>query len=142
MLLLFTWKVWTGLPSDPVNQIGLALGKLVLVCFPLATDDRRAIYIRLYPLHIARATFVLPARDIRAVQLPLLSQAALVTHRRRRLLSLCGSQEVMDNPDANHHRFRDALDVVYRPGADGQRLCINVLFRLVLMCPDTRQPNM
>jgi hypothetical protein len=47
----------------------------------------------------------------------------MVTHRRCRLLPLCGSQEVMDNPDANYHRFHDALDVVYRPGIDGQRLC-------------------
>jgi len=28
----------------------------------------------------------------------------------------------MDNPDANRHRFHDALDVVYRPGIDGQCL--------------------
>ena len=28
----------------------------------------------------------------------------------------------MDYPDANHHRFHDALDVVYRPGIDGQCL--------------------
>jgi hypothetical protein len=81
---------------------------------------------RLYPLHTARASFVLPARDIRIVQLPLLSQAALVTHRRCRLLPLCGSQEVMDNPDATHHRFHDALDVGYRPGAHGQCLSFPV----------------
>ncbi len=84
----------------------------------LATNDCRATY-RLDPLHTARASFILPARDIRAFQLPLLSQVALVARRRRRLLFLCRSQEVVDHPDANRHRFHDALDVVYRSGIDG-----------------------
>jgi len=113
--------------SDRANQIGLALGTCVNSCVVnILRLMRIARFYRLYPLHTARASFVLPARDIRVVQLPLLSQAALVTHRRCRLLPLCGSQEVMDNPDANHHRFHDALDVGYRPGVHGQRLCFPV----------------
>lgn len=86
-------------------------------------------FYRLYPLHTARASFVLPARDIRVIQLPLLSQAALVTHRRCRIPPLCGSQEVMDYSDANHHRLHDALDVGCRPEVHGQRPCIPVLLQ-------------
>ena len=70
----------------------------------------------------------------------------MVTHRRRRLFPLCGSQKVMDNPDANHHRFHDALDVVFRPGIDGQRLYplpFLIIFELRLeLMHRCRQPNM
>jgi hypothetical protein len=80
----------------------------------VASTANDPLGIRLYPFHSARASFVLPARSVLALCLPLLPQADLVTHRRRRLLPFSRPQEVMDYTDANYHWFLDALDVVHR----------------------------
>jgi hypothetical protein len=105
--------------SDPYHAdwLGFGYARANSPSDSLVADDSRNF--RLHPVHIARAPFVFPTCDVRTLCIPLLSQADLVAHCRRRLLPLCRAQEIMDHPHANDHRFPDALDVVYRPGING-----------------------
>jgi hypothetical protein len=92
-------------------QLGLALGERapsVCVGRELTGADR------LGPVSAARAPVVLAARDIRALGLPVLAQAPVVTDRGLEVHPIHWPPQIMDHPHAVDHRGYYVLHLAQR----------------------------
>ena len=79
-----------------------------------------------------RTPLLLAARDFRALELPVLLEAALVADRRRVLLPIRRPPQVMDHPYADHHRHADAVYLNERAVITGYCQSARIYFRFSL----------